>query len=1239
MRFVVDLDNYDQNIESIIKVLESIQKAARDQTLEFKNIDIKKEIQNLQNFKNNLLSAISNSAEKQQKEKEACEKQQEEGEEKKYFATDRYGNVFSEPPFQYSHAEIDYENVDSLQVRLLGNAFLIPVRYYAEGLKVVDCSGTVLKILADIEGFTDQASPFVLTEKLREINQEIEDRCEYPASKPKKPSKVPEWRQKAEKYFDPYPIIGEPKKEEIEKIKQEKQNNKKSSVITPEEVRQLESGKAQKRRDKEKIYQNLEIESRKEEPKPIEQKKDLVKCEEETPEEFFPEDYLKKEAERVAKFLKEQSMWCLIKEARDCYIPQDVDFCEIIFKDISVTSFYKKLNLLKAPGTTAIIEKIEATIEENFGINELREKADRINRVKDNIEQDKKLKGVLLERQEEYNHILAEKIEQLADIEKAIRNIGQKLSQGLILPSEREKTGRRKRAKERQKEEKLQEMEDLKTEILFLANRLRTLDDNIERRENELESLEAEYGERIASSQLNEEQSDLILQGRNLEAVLLSMEKNEQQDGLTVANNILNIVDTVMPLENLCTFLFQVGLSVPKFELPPNLMDKFFNESLKHPFEGMYSKFSRLIITFIINAAAAVIQSLLTLTCDTLDKLAASQFGPQADGENPIDLGAVMQKAMEQTGNILKQNLSNEASRLVSFGAPEVNAQLDVGLNLDFSGSVEDFNIVSNNPIAANLETDSTGVFDFLGQISNSALGTSSALSEWYLSPDKKRFIYAKQPPLVDFTQIDNFINTSFAKLLQDLMGSGEISPVAFKDSMGEVPDGESDEPDILISPPTPVELSLSDATSEIVCLINRVISVLPPSESMPLMNKKGSQYAKNITLKLAEICAPNLLAKYPGDQFIPNVIGEIGIASGASQILKYAEDFESNNLYPEASDLAVCDIYDNTYNFLQDLMSETIPQDLAEEILSKIDDKRKEQFNYIIDAFSGFAEGTVPSRPQDAKQFYSEVIEKMVEAEKSSQTVDSLESLNLENQQNQQPLSLEEQAENLKKKLLQDNPTYNAVLDLTADSMIRPIKNAFSRDLSFYNNSITSKERVEKPVSRKQNLLGLPTPDGYIEGDNSSTIDMNFKSMVDANMIPCIHLKKGKLRLASKTIQDEIQREIDIRENKIQDIESLSPERLDWKKDLDEEDSSVYDYLIDNVIAQEKNVIDILDRNDNKDGEEVQNSQKVRSDKFRKPGNFPYRLESVERPVVTELVHRKIPPASYDREETIKYN
>jgi conjugal transfer/entry exclusion protein len=85
MRFVVDLDNYDQNIESIIKVLESIQKAARDQTLEFKNIDIKKEIQNLQNFKNNLLSAISNSAEKQQKEKEACEKQQEEGEEKKIF--------------------------------------------------------------------------------------------------------------------------------------------------------------------------------------------------------------------------------------------------------------------------------------------------------------------------------------------------------------------------------------------------------------------------------------------------------------------------------------------------------------------------------------------------------------------------------------------------------------------------------------------------------------------------------------------------------------------------------------------------------------------------------------------------------------------------------------------------------------------------------------------------------------------------------------------------------------------------------------------------------------------------------------------------------------------------------------------------------------------------------------------------------------------------------------------------
>ena len=437
-RFVVDLENYQRNIKNVIDKMHSIEQTARQQFFKFKENDIQREIRFLENFDKNLISSTTLFVEKQTLENEVCNVEaQDTSRLMSKKPTDIYGNTYRHPPFKYSYAEITYLDTSNIQVRLLGNSYFVPVRYFVQNLEMRECSETTFNILSDIDGFLGVEDPLVITKKAIKINKKSDDKYDYPSGKQEQNEIDSSWRQRVEKYFYPSPRIVKIDKDnylqEFEEITQEKEKAQYSKTVSPDEVREKERGKSKKRREREDSFNSLTIKSRKEEPEQINKIDDLVVCENDVPMDFLDKDLLDQEVSKIIHFLKEQSVWTMIKDAKDHYIPTDQKLTDIVFRNFDIKTFYSKLKLLKdsniEPLFDILYEKIEQSIEDKTQIKEIKEIVKQIKRVSKNIDDDKELKSFLLDRKGEYEDIIKAKMEEISLIEETIDNIEKKISE------------------------------------------------------------------------------------------------------------------------------------------------------------------------------------------------------------------------------------------------------------------------------------------------------------------------------------------------------------------------------------------------------------------------------------------------------------------------------------------------------------------------------------------------------------------------------------------------------------------------------------------------------------------------------------------------------------------------------------------------------------------------------------------------------------------------------------------
>lgn len=1123
-KVVVDLSKFEENSNKVVKALEAYEQILKENKKTLVSHDIKVEIENFKNFKKDLLKLVIERNDKDFLEKypEECEdippddiddaelaNQVEQERKKGKFVTDKFGNVLLKPPENYyTHVELSYYVYSNfVEVRFLGNIFAVPARFYVEKLEH-KISPTTLKILENIDDFLIGNALEELIKTITEYIKRLDEACLNPNKKPQTPPPITNWKEWGEKYFYPPPVF-----EEISELKEffdkllVKIGEESSPAAAPIKEALQEA------------HQEGSLDTNK--------KEDTTPSQSEpSPEEICFVNPQKKELSQQAldlankrwkEFQRKHSLECLLRELRDCLIPNDFQFCDF-FKDLDLNNFYKKLSLLKTAGMNETYDRIVKKIEDDLGATQLREISRDITSLEKLVSEEEELLQYLTQRLEEGDKRAQNILLELVKVEARIKRIQQQLQSTVLTQSERTAYENKLQKEEARKTNLKISLNRENLEKQSLPDRKRTLSSNLERNRQQLESLKEQFSSAVQESQFDEKQAELIAGGKNLEAALLVLDSNGKVSEEAYKNAIINSIDSIIPFENLCQLLFQVSFSVPNITLPDNLDEVLssFTSNFKDPFAGFFDKISLAILDFVLTSLMQIIDSLLNSLCSLADGVVANALASSSGVTGQPEWDNFGQQVLNQVQSTGLQILNAPtASKVNKFGVSTPNTRLTANL-------VNTEQVSGSTVISPEVKLEGEGLIDLL---TSTVIPQPSPLSQWRLSQDRKSFTTVPLPELFDFSQLDKFLTTQINEMIKN---SNRWSANAIAESFGNSSVGQESPTPILEDRQSVILSSLQPQQSveELKCLINTSISLMSPSQSILLLTKKADRQTKEMLSSLARVCAPNLTAAYPGLDFIANLIGEVGIAAGSRQFERRIDNLIESDQMSPISEEVVCQRFDSTSSFIKSLMSRSIPETLANEIFNEIQIKRLEQFNNIINSLTDIGDGSVPSRQsKTATDFYLEAIDKMIEnnlvsSDGSKREINvSLDDLGVQKQAITQQTSLSSVVEDEARRLSEENSTLNAMFDLISISIFNPIKNSFNRDISSFINTISSTKEVEKEVKIKEIVKDPKT------GNEIEIPSLEMQLLIEGKLVPAIKITLVNNRpFDNRIILDELQ-------------------------------------------------------------------------------------------------------------------
>jgi len=1113
-KFVVDLKNLDDNIQKVERVFNTMKTDLNNSDLVIASHDLDRELQSLKDFKKNLKQLFSKDIEQKTSTQEACNDQIPLNDPNRTFANpnpkDEYGNVFFPSPFEYDYVEIIYSNYELLeQVRLLGYAgfaITFPVRYYFANLENKQITPTTLKILENLEEFTGKDVGREILRVLRETIRKIDEACakQLSSANPDKwdikntindifgtidneREQLSEWRELSKNYFVPSAIIRP--KEENELLLKNLQKNlkilneqKEKGTIRQESITNTEQLIEKLKKQVAKKLKNERLESqvsaKKEMPRAPIPIPNLDPCEPNPPKR---EDKENKSLEnKIEAWKRRHSLACIVKDIKDCYIPPNLDFCQIIFKDPSINTFLLKLQLLKAPGTSQIFDKITESIEEQLGVKELREASEKINNLEILVADEAELLSYYNQKIDSFDSKLLNNLyPKLNGKKAAISLYNERISSGQLDEEQIANFNTKIAYAEQQIQVIETEIRTLTIERSQITARLEKLKANKEINEAELESLKTTYETRIQDLQFSQQQAELIRRGENLQAVFNAATEERLSDP-QLFDAVVQAVDTIMPFDNLCAMFFQNTLPTIRFELPENF---FESPQLKNPFEGLYEAWSKIITEFLIDVALGFIDSLMASLCNLVDSAIANLTDLGSNGPN---YEKFKNDLINNGYNAIAPLLEGDYSSIVELGVDKFNTKLELGFKNPLTTRLEkprdelcdDTSDVTPpiQPISVDISTNASGVLDFF-------FGNDRAnpLAEWNISGDKKSFTYQPPPSLFDFSQIDQFINNSVNEFLNPELGTGNFGLQALIESFVDKRAPEASEASNPCETTGPLEeTDFAVAASEVSCLMRNAASLLTPNQMLEMLTGNPSEDTTDIISNLARICAPTITGRMGNSpSFLMSMMREAGTVSGAADFLNSIKDLIDRNDFLPTTTSVSCERYDNTRQMIQGLMAETIPDSLAKQILDKIEEKRIDNFNHILNTFASANTGKTITKPQDAIQFYLEIVNKLVEAKESGRDPQSLEELGFTEPQQEQNRDIQSVLSAQDDFYKSQNPTNNTMLELVNESMLRPFRRTFKNDISSYINvmsglkEVVKEEELEKEVEGN-NILSL---------------------------------------------------------------------------------------------------------------------------------------------------------------------
>ena len=1125
-KFVVDLKNLDDNIQKVERVFNTMKADLNNSDLVIASHDLDQELQSIKDFKNNLQQLFSKDISGKIKDQAECNTELPDDDPNKFFLNpnpkDEYGNVFFPSPFEYDYVEIIYSNYELLeQVRLLGYAgfaITFPVRYYFANLENEKITPTTLKILENLEEFTGPDLGREILRVLRETIRKIDEACakQLSSNNPDKWNlstttneilgikEQKEWRELSKNYFVPAAVI-RPKNKESELALKDLQKNlkilneqKEQGILRQESITNTEEliEKLKKQVAKKLKEERLEsqVSAKKEMPRAPIPIPNLDPCAPNPPKREDKEN--KSLQNKVEAWKRRHSLACIVKDIKDCYIPPNLDFCQIVFKDPSINTFLLKLQSLKAPGTSQIIDRITESIEEQLGIKELREASDRINNLEILVADEAELLSYFNQKIESFDSKLLNNLYPKLDAKNAAISLyNERLNSGELDDEQVNIFNTKILSTEQQIKIIETEIRTLTIERSQITARLEKLKENKRINEEELESLKATYETRIQDLQFSQQQAELIRRGENLQAVFNAATQERISDP-QLFDSVVQAVDTIMPFENLCAMFFQNTLPTISFELPENF---FESPQLKNPFEGLYEAWGKVITEFLIDIALGFIDSLMASLCNLVDSAIANLTDLGPNGPN---YEKFKNDLINNGYNAIAPLLEGDYSSIVELGVDKFNTKVEIGFKNPLTTRLErprdelcdDVVDIAPpiQPISVDITTNASGVLDFF-------LGNDRAnpLAEWNISGDRKSFTYQPPPSLFDFSQIDTFINNSVNEFLNPELGTGNFGLQALIESFvnkGAPPASDAPNPCETTGPLEETDFAV--AASEVSCLMRNAASLLTPNQMLEMLTGNPSEDTTSIVSNLARICAPTITGRMGNSpSFLMSMMREAGTVSGAADFLNSIKDLIDRNDFLPTTTSVSCERYDNTRQMIQGLMAETIPDSLAKQVLDKIEEKRIDNFNHILNTFASANTGKAITKPQDAIQFYLEIVDKLVEAKESGSDPQSLEELGITDTQQEENKDIQNVLDAQSNFYKSENPTNNAMLELVNESIFRPFRRTFKNDISSYINTMSGLKEVVKEEELEK------------EVDGNNVLSLDYLSSIFGESIPVLKI------------------------------------------------------------------------------------------------------------------------------------
>lgn len=1176
-KFVVDLKNLDINIRKVERVFNTINADLTNGGLVLASHDLNEELTSLKNFKTNLQQLFSKDIANKLITEAKCNEQLDNSDPNKLSLNpspkDEYGNIYYPPPFEYDYVEIIYSNFELLeQVRLLGTAnplmsqgeslagFLLstPVRYYFSNLenRLSGITPTTLKILENLEEFTGKDTTREILRILRETIRKIDEACKKQLSS-NNPDKwnistttkdifgleeQKNWKELTKKYFVPSIVLRQRTKLEttldnLQRNLKLLEEQKEKQGITREEAQtrindNIEKLKIQVTKQLEKERLETQISAKKEMPRAPVPFPKLDVCQPNTPQREDGQNKLLEN--KIEAWKRRHSLACIVKDIKDCYIPPNLDFCQVVFKDPSINTFLLKLQSLRAPGTSQIFDKITESIEDKLGVKELRESSEKIKNLEILLADEYELLSYYNGKLENFDsRLLNDLYPRLNGKKAAISLYNERITSG-DLDSEQILIFNRKIASTQQQIEVIEiEIRTLTIERTQINARLETLKVNKDLNEQELQNLKQTYQTRIEELQFSQQQADLIRRGENLQAVFNAATQERLSD-TQLFDTVIQAVDSIMPFENLCAMFFQLGFPSISFGIPEGLSEK---QKLKNPFDGLYASWSRIITEFLIDVSLGFIDSLMASLCNIVDSAIANATDLSPNGPN---YEKFTNDIINNGYSAIEPLLRGDYSSIVEFGVDKFNTKIELGFKNPLTSRLErpieelcdDTPDIGPpiQPISVNISTKASGLLDFF--LNNDR---ANPLAEWNISSDKKSFTYDPPPSLFDFSQIETFINNSVNEFLNPELGTGNFSLQSLIESFVNKGAGDSIEANNPCETTGPLgETDFAVASSEVSCLIRNAASLLTPSQMLEMLTGNPSEETKIIVSNLARICSPTITGRMGNNpSFLMSMMREVGTISGASDFLSSTKRLiDANNFLPTTTSVS-CERYDNTRQFIQSLMAETIPDKLAKQILEKIEQKRIDNFNHILNTFASSNSGKIIAKPQDAIQFYLEIVDKLVEAKENGRNPESLEELGFQEPEKQQDRNIEDMLKAQDAFYKSQNPTVNSMLELVNESMFRPLQRTFKNDISSYINVMSGLKEVVKEEeiveeSQGQDVLSLEYLNSiFAESINVLKIPVSTRvEITDPSIVISARAELETIDIYKKDIIDKLRRQ-----------------------------------------------------------------------------------------------------------------